>query len=310
MNKLQASMTLSPDEIQGTMDELFLRSKRFPEPSMQAVITFLDTLRLNCSREEWESIAKSITQHHSLSESARNAVLPRRAFAKPRGYAGDAVMIDFIYDRTPTDSTDEWLCRLDEWVYETQACRAVRSRRASTAASIDSLTSEFPRVLSFACGHLREAEDSVRVANHGFSEFIAVDQDPESLGKVDGQFRQLGIVTRWGTVGQAIRETQSFGKFDLIYATGLYDYLSNETAKALTAAFCRMLTPGGKVILVNFAPTLTDIGWMEGIMDWWLIYRSAAQMEQLVPRGDPGLTASTSLDDLNALAYLTVTKSQ
>jgi hypothetical protein len=309
MSELRTSTALPVDEIQGTMDRLFLEGKQFPERSMQALAALLNALRSNNSRNAWETIAKSVIQPHAICLLTRRALLANRAFYKPRGYAGDAVMIDLIYDQTQTDPSDEWLCKLDEWMYQTQPCKAVRSRRKATALAIDGLTPESPRILSFACGHLREASDSVRVANRDFSEFVAVDQDTESLAKVDRDFGRSGILPRWGTVGQAIRETETFGRFDFIYATGLYDYLTRDTAEALTAAFCRMLSPGGKVMLVNFAPTLSDIGWMEGVMDWWLIYRSPEEMEHLAPRDDPTLKSSAALDDLNALAYLTVMKS-
>ncbi|MBV8639623.1 MAG: class I SAM-dependent methyltransferase [Candidatus Eremiobacteraeota bacterium] len=311
MNKTPASTILSPEEIKRTTDAFFAESEKSVERSLDSFIALQSMVRGQRSKSDWETIARLVLQPHALSQLARRSALSNRAFSKPRGYAGDAVMIDLIYDQTLTDPSNARLSELENWQYQTLACRAVRTRRMVTAAAIDGLTANTPRIMSFACGHLREAELSRRVAEHDFSEFIAADQDPESLSYVERVFGKYGVSTRCATVGQAIREPATFGTFDLIYATGLYDYLSQDTASSLTGAFCSMLRPGGKVIVVNFAPTLSDAGWMEGVMDWWLIYRSPEEMHQLVSHQDPDLfDVETMVDGPGALVYLTVTKNR
>jgi hypothetical protein len=42
-----------------------------------------------------------------------------------------------------------------------------------------------------------------------------------------------------------------------------------------------MLRPGGTLFIANFAPELIDIGYMEALMDWVLIYRNEAQIDRL-----------------------------
>ena len=69
-----------------------------------------------------------------------------------------------------------------------------------------------------------------------------------------------------------------------------------------------MLNPGGKIVIANFMPTLTDAGYFEGVLDWWLIYRSPVQIERFVSNEyRKSSTVATTVDETNTLAYLTIT---
>src|SRR6266567_498817 len=78
----------------------------------------------------------------------------------------------------------------------------------------------------------------------------------------------------------------------LIYSAGLYDYLPEATAVRLTAKLFNMLQAGGKLVLVNFTPDLRDAGYMESVMQWWLLYRTERQMQYLVSKIPSGEIAS------------------
>jgi len=82
------------------------------------------------------------------------------------------------------------------------------------------------------------------------------------------------------------------GSFDFIYSLGLYDYLSDAAARRLLATAVDMLNPGGKVWIANFVEDLWSAGYMEAVMDWWLIYRSEDKINSLACRIDPGKIAA------------------
>ena len=68
------------------------------------------------------------------------------------------------------------------------------------------------------------------------------------------------------------------GSFDLIYAAGLYDYLSHRIAVSLTRKCVQMLKPGGTFLFANYHNETPDEGYMEAFMDWSLILRTEAEI--------------------------------
>ena len=93
-----------------------------------------------------------------------------------------------------------------------------------------------------------------------------------------------------------------------MYSAGLYDYLNEEVAKAVTEAMFRSLRPGGRMLVANFAPDLRDIGLLEAIMDWRLIYRDEEALTKLAS-GIPSeciAALSTMRDRFGNVVYMTI----
>ncbi len=68
------------------------------------------------------------------------------------------------------------------------------------------------------------------------------------------------------------------GKYDLVYSTGLFDYLDATTGRRLLRTMFDLLRPGGQVVVANFLPGIRDLGYMEVFMDWQLVYRTRQEM--------------------------------
>ena len=83
---------------------------------------------------------------------------------------------------------------------------------------------------------------------------------------------------RWET------QPREWGRFDFIYAAGLYDYLPPPIAEALAALTFGMLKSGGRLLISNAIDTVKDAGYMELFMDWWLVYRSSDEVSSLLSR--------------------------
>jgi SAM-dependent methyltransferase len=126
------------------------------------------------------------------------------------------------------------------------------------------------RVLSVACGHLREARPLPGV------EFFALDQDSDSLDVVAREHPAVRTVC--ARVSELATGRLSFDHLDLVYSTGLYDYLFPRSAARLTQRLFSFLRSGGRLVVANFLPNLPDQPYMELFMDWWLVYRDNADL--------------------------------
>lgn len=226
----------------------------------------------------------ALARSHPLQALVQQDPFTWRAFHKPRGYAGDAVMLDLVYRGEPPAATTTVGRSIFAATTRSRMSLSVRYRRVLLRSCIDDVVSgtNGGRILSVASGHCRELEGSL-VASAAFNgEFVALDQDPLSCAEVtactEGQ--------RVRVIEQGVRELVSrggsaLGQFDLIYSAGLYDYLPDALARRLTERLLAMLAPGGRLLLANFVPTGSERGYMEMFMDWRLILRNEAALREL-----------------------------
>lgn len=244
----------------------------------------LTAARTERSADDWRSFVESSVRPHGVRHLIHEAPFTRRAFEKPRGYPGDAMTLDYIYGTSglPPHTTSRGE-RIFEWERQTDACRAIRARRDALAQLLEELTNANPqaRILSVACGHLREAQKCAAVRDGRFAEFIAFDQDPQSLRVVADEQRGNGVTPVQGSVRHILSGTQQWSGLDLIYSAGLFDYLSDPLATALAERLFEMLRPGGRLVIANLAPDLRNIAYMEAMMDWWLIYRDETSLTRV-----------------------------
>jgi extracellular factor (EF) 3-hydroxypalmitic acid methyl ester biosynthesis protein len=243
--------------------------------------------------QNWASYARSCLAH-PLRSLLHQDPFTYRAFAKPRGYAGDAVMMDYIYGLGEAGSAARDASPLGRAIFQHMdtrpSAKAVRYRRRLLASLVDRVaTRGGSSVLAIAAGHLREVELSQAMRTGKLQEYVAFDQDEASLDVVARDYSHLGVQTIPGSVRHILAGKTKLGQYDFVYAAGLYDYLSDAAAAALTRRMFEMTRPGGLMLIPNFLVGARDTGYMESFMDWRLIYRNHADMQSLanaLPRGE------------------------
>jgi hypothetical protein len=245
----------------------------------------LRNIKLRSSQVEWTALVDQC-RRHQLCKLVHEDPFTFRASSKPRGYAGDAIMMDFIYGRE-----EQWQpppasplgAAIFDYTTAAPASEGVRARRAFIASHIDRLAEEIhrPNILSIAAGHLREAGLSAAVRRRKIGKFVALDADPLSSAEVDRSYGRLGVETVTATFRRLLVDEPREKEFDLVYSTGLFDYLSQRAARRLVCSMFGMLRPGGSLLVANFLPGIRDLGYMESFMDWQLVYRNRSDMVDL-----------------------------
>src|SRR5262245_2426259 len=187
--------------------------------------------------ETWQMYARSCLDH-PVRNLLHQDPFTYRAFSKPRGYAGDAVMMDYIYGLGETAQAARHATPLGRAIFQYMDTRpsacGVRYRRRLIANLIDRTAARGgARVLALAAGHLREVELSNAVGAGAIQDFVALDQDEASIAVIARDYAHLGVRTIEGSVRQILAGKVNPGQFDFVYAAGLFDYLSHPVASAL-----------------------------------------------------------------------------
>jgi extracellular factor (EF) 3-hydroxypalmitic acid methyl ester biosynthesis protein len=279
------------------------------------VALLCDELRLAMQaspREEWAREAAPACRRHPLHGLLLQDPYTRRAFEKPRGYAGDAVMFDYAYGGVAPDGTTD----LGREVFRVTAsglnARSVVARRDLLAGLIDETADrvEAPAMLSLGCGNLREAQRTCRVRPGRAGTLYALDQDDDSLVVVEREQGGHGVRTIRRPAVSLFRGGERVSGLNLAYASGLFDYLPDALAARLLRALFEMLAPGGRLLIANFTPDNHGRAYMEAVVDWWLVYRDDGQMEQLADAvtGAAVYRRSVFHDDDGNIVYLELTR--
>jgi hypothetical protein len=256
------------------------------EEGMSELLLFLQARRLQSSSQEWATFVRGCLSH-PLCQLLHQDPFTHRAFTKPRGYAGDAELLDFVYGReegwpVPAGTSDVGR-QIFEFTTRSPACEAVRARRGFIAEAIDRLVDEVPRphILSVAAGHLREALLSSAVKRRRLGRCVALDADADSVAEVRRSCSGYGVEAVQATARQLVTGRLALGQFDLIYSTGLFDYMPQQAAQRLTWRLFQLLRPRGRLLVANFLPSIADLGYMESYMDWRLVYRTRREMLEI-----------------------------
>ena len=263
--------------------------------------------------ERFELIAKKLNaetypaHRHYIQRHLHPIVLcapfAHRAYQKPLGYAGDYEMVNMMA-RNPQEGASLFAKIFNVWLVQQGSAAAHRNRLTYLTKCIEMETlragrkGKKARVFNFACGPAIEVQQFLDYSPLSDQvEFTLVDFDSETLAHTQRAINSIKDRFGWQTsvqfqkksVLQLIKEGhkpvatggKAAGEYDFIYCAGLFDYLTDHACKQLVKIFYRWLAPGGLLVVTNVTPLTSNQGSLELILDWHLIYRTAAQLKQV-----------------------------
>ena len=268
------------------LDEAFseIQSGRIRD-GMDALVDELYDRYTTSTTTEWAQLVQYELIPHPVCKLLLQDPLTSYSFRRPRGYAGDAHLLDRVFNPESIDFSDTTSIgkKLYQYTSRTPLCLAITERLKLLARMIDEsvAANSDARILSVASGHCRELDFSLAYKAGLIKEMIALDHDEASLSQLNQDYTNVNIEPVCQSVANLVRHNHFEQKFDLIYSSGLYDYLNTRFANKLTSLLFDMLAPGGKLVLINIDTDYKEIGYMEGFMNWGLIGRTAIDLLEL-----------------------------
>jgi extracellular factor (EF) 3-hydroxypalmitic acid methyl ester biosynthesis protein len=249
-----------------------------------------------------------------------------RTYSKPLGYAGDYEMMNMIC-RNGLEGGSLYAKLTNGYLLDQIGPQAVRNRVGFLLEHMVRETGRMARkgktatIYSVACGPAREVEHFLAenpLADK--AQFRMLDFNEETLryttGRLDDIRRKHGRTARIEFVKNSVQSllkgaskmVSTEPKYDLIYCSGLYDYLNDRICKALNSYLYDRLEPGGLLVVGNFAPNTPVRNFIEHFLEWFLIYRDGRHLETLAPDQAPRENVRISAESTGTNIFMEVRK--
>src|SRR3989338_410206 len=211
---------------------------------------------------------------------------------KPYGYAGDFQIIDDIYLNDPQSKGFERLW--DNYFLRMGPSIATRNRKEDFKSIIKLLTaqrsSDLARIMDLASGPCRELKELM--AENGFGGrnvvFDCYDFDDHAIAYAKELLNNPPTIYFYKK--NALRlslkkdiKSEIPNEYDLIFSTGLFDYLDERVATRLVGNLRKLLKEDGWLCISNYLWKSAN-PWahlMEWVAEWNLIYRTEDEFVKL-----------------------------
>lgn len=253
-------------------------------PSIEGLPAFMgaiERLRAALSPRDWRTLIRANPDVRSWRYFLALDPYTRWGLLKPRGYAGDARLMDFAYRHADVMPYVGHAGPVGAAIYEytSSAAQSVsaRERIGFIRQTVASVTKQAPqRVTSFAAGFARELDGLSEAALANITEFVAIDSDDLALAQVR---RKAGAINCKLVHRNVVAdETSDLDQSGLVYSLGLFDYLQAEPAQRVLRKMLRLTATPGLCVVANLSHEAANLGYCEGIMDWWMVTRSAEDL--------------------------------
>lgn len=206
------------------------------------------------------------------------------SLGKPRGYAGDYKIIDCIYLNDPKTEGIERL--YDNYFQMSSISVAVRNRKEDfkkmILEEVEKSTSNVVKIMDLASGPCRDVVELIAHPSIAERRFIfhCYENDPEAIEYATNLLNGDERVSffKHNAVRLALKkeiEQSIEHNYDIIFSTGLFDYLDYNVSVRLVSNLKRLLKPGGRLLISDVRDKFSNpsIYFMEWVADWSLLYR-------------------------------------
>lgn len=236
-------------------------AKQSPEELLEATGKAINDIMAVCAEFEQEVKDKDVIRDARIRFRERtNPILSRsyclnRARTWPQGSQGDHKTLEMIYRNTPLSEGIGYY--LDLCALNFQLGEGVRERikRLEEMLGAEIRKRRLPFVMNIGCGSCRELMGIAPEVTDSEAKIICIDNDNDALAFAQDRLSYAGILSqvalrKYNALRMFDDETNmmEFGKQDIIYSVGLFDYLPDDFLVKLFRALYHLLNPGGKLI--------------------------------------------------------------
>jgi len=252
-----------------------------------------------------------------------------RTFHKPLGYSGDYEMVNMLALKTHQGGS-LFAKIINHWFIEQPPAEAHRNRISHLVQVLNQESARLHaaratlRVFNLGCGPAIEVQQFVEKSEaSNRAAFTLIDFNEETLQHAQTKIEEIkakyGRSAEVKVIKRSVQQILKDGgkrvqrspdqQFDLVYCTGLFDYLSDQVCQRLTSVLYELVSPGGLLVLTNVDGANPSRQTMEHILDWHLIYRTARQVEALRPSQIPADLWRVNADPTSLNIFIEVRKS-
>lgn len=211
----------------------------------------------------------------------------------PRGYPGDYETLERFYHGTPVKSEGVGLY-LDNHIVTRTLAKGVRERkRVLSNILVSELEQRAPKqkILNIACGSSREIFDIGKKINNYDPRITFIDYDENAVNYSKTLIFNEGInvehyeFMKYNALKLVSQEAieSTFGKRDIIYSAGLFDYIKTDHLKKMLSSLFHSLEPNGVLIapfkdMKNYG--IFDYHWL---VDWsYFLQRTIDEVKDIL----------------------------
>lgn len=219
----------------------------------------------------------------------------KRIYQKPLGYPGDYIMMNCIFEysgkkRFLGKSTYQKLINNYTCNIPISCSNVARKNFLKDIIKETIKNNDKSKIVSLGCGSARELTEVIEEGITKPVEFICLDLEEkalkhikEELGKKDQRKKYLlSVKYIHKDIVRIIRDKnlrKEFIQSDLIYLSGIYDYLSDKMAKRLLEDIYPLVIEGGKLLVCNISLEKSrHRAYYELLGEWHMMHRTQKEM--------------------------------